>query len=99
MRYDYGDKYFEAHVTVGPMNDGVTAMVTHYGWNHSEVTFDDDPDEVGKFCTFRHGDIDFVKKQIVKLVEYLKGHDVVVRRYKVEFAIVDSNQNDEWKLL
>lgn len=92
--------YFEAHVTVGSMSQDMAEVIEgRFGWKNSEVTFDSDPDEIGKFCTFRHTDINLVQHKIEKLVEYLKGHDIVVRRYKVELAVVDSNKQDVWKLL
>lgn len=96
-------RYFEAHVTIEPVSEGLRSLLTGvcmtYGFrlatflkatpaDNKSVTLD-------QFCTGHSTDYSSILLRMNKLVEALIGGGFKVKRYKIEAVLFDSKQGDE----
>jgi hypothetical protein len=100
--------YYEAHVTIDPVfgelkervalaaakyNFKMAKLVIQHSPTHSEEHIDD------AFLSTRGDNYEDVETRTTWLVLDLKGHEVTIRRYKIEATLLDSRAKDELILL
>ncbi len=101
--------YFECHVTTDPVPDDrleqfiviasrfqfrVAKLLLRRATNDPVVPYQDDT-----FLTARGYELSEMETRVNKLCAELQKKEFVVRRYKIEFTLHDSNKEDSLKIM
>ena len=91
--------YYEAHITIEPVFgeklENFKNICSKYKFRVAELLLqkrkEDKPEMSSKdsFCTGRFKDFETAKKDTMSLVEDLKVNIFIVRRYKIEYILLD----------
>lgn len=103
--------YYEAHVTIEPLNDltrpAVQTLCDRHGFKIAEFLMqradsaapDVPANDPNSFVSCRETNKTTMIRRITYLVLDLRKAGIEVRRYKMEDTLVDSRHGDEWGLL
>lgn len=96
--------YFESHVTIDPVfdarRDAAEALARKHRFRMAKLIMrkregdDEVPHEDDAFMTARHKSLLAIRNYTSNLVRDLRDHGFVVRRYKIEDTLLDSNHGD-----
>lgn len=88
--------YFESHVTLDPCEgerlEALKRVAERHGFRVGDV-----PDD--SFCTARDESFGVISGVTAEFCRALTANGFVVRRYKIENTLVDSNVHDQFGLL
>lgn len=104
------DLYFEAHVTIEPVLEGLAAghlkfLVEKWKFKVADLLMqkrNEDTPERSKFDTFcssRDKNYGRILSRTIGLIEDLKENGFKVWRYKIENTVVDSKTEDKYGLI
>lgn len=99
--------YFETHVTVDPLTEEqqhlADAVLTSFGFKRAELVMLKDntvsPHYGDAFYSSRHYGMRSARQSVAAAVGWFTGMGIRVRRYKIEFTIMDSRIEDQMNLL
>lgn len=82
--------YYEAHITLDPYEGEDLELLKEVcavsGFRST----------VDSFCTGRHKDLIELHSRTLELLRALNARGFILRRYKIESALLDSKISDEW---
>ena len=94
--------YYESHVTIDPVFgqdlSNFVAICANYKFRVAKLLMEKGPNTKDAFCTSRSQSYTDIVTRTIELVQRLQREKFVVRRYKIEDTIVDSNIGDKYEL-
>jgi hypothetical protein len=95
--------YYECHITLDPVNEATLQSICEdYEFKVAKLYLDKEstkPNTLDSFTTGRSANYRELELRMVKLIQKLKNCSFVVRRYKIEAALLDSSVKDRLGLL
>lgn len=102
-------EYYECHITIDPVLDKtklntLKELSKSYGFKVAELLMKKKgvytPSDIDSFLTARDTDRYSIHNKMIKMCSLLKENGFVIRRYKIEYAYLDSkSMGDICKLL
>lgn len=105
MIYEQATIYFECHVTIdpvmpGPRRDFLTDIAAGFNFKLAKLLMDKGEESPkDSFLTAHSTSFADIKHSCVSIVKELQMSGFVVRRYKIEDAVIDSRNSDAFELL
>lgn len=109
MTYYRTDMYFESHITIDPVFEDELELFKKVAARHSfrvakllmrkREGSEDEPHVDDSFCTSRSESWDIIYRNTIDMVMDLRSNGFVVKRYKIEDTVIDSNIKDEYNIL
>lgn len=98
--------YYETHITVEPMQaesfsyEDFAARMAALGWRASKFEHDDVDQIAGKwFLSNKDQRKKTIKKEVPKMLKFLREKGFTVERWKIEKAVLDSKYGDTEDML
>ena len=98
--------YYECHITLDPVDEAtletLKSICEDYEFKVAKLYLDKEstkPNTLDSFTTGRSANYPDLELRMVKLIQKLKDCSFVVRRYKIESALIDSRIDDQLNLL
>ena len=107
MGTDQARLYFEAHITIDPVDEEKRAAlqelidVPECRFKLAKLVMDKEgtPSKLDTFCTGHSRSLSDIKSRVVNTVQTLKANGYYVRRWKIEDTLFDSRSGDTLEMM